>query len=99
MGRCAPDDTRTCSRNGQYTDLDGPYLERLRNIWQMGSAESPGRASPPTGRVVRVLEFMSQHPKGRFGVSELARRVDLSKPTCLGIVTTLADAGYLIRDV
>ena len=24
--------------------------------------------------------------------------MDLSKPTCLGIVTTLADAGYLIRD-
>ena len=31
-------------------------------------------------------------------VSELARRLGLSKPTCLGIVTTLADAGYLVRD-
>jgi DNA-binding IclR family transcriptional regulator len=48
--------------------------------------------------VVRVLEFMSQYPQDRFGVSELARRVDLSKPTCLGIVATLTDAGYLIRD-
>ncbi|MCW2651911.1 MAG: transcriptional regulator [Mycobacterium sp.] len=64
----------------------------------MSSAESSGRASPPTARVVRVLDFLSQHPHDRFGVSELARRVDLSKPTCLGIVTTLAEAGYLVRD-
>jgi DNA-binding IclR family transcriptional regulator len=47
---------------------------------------------------MRVLEFMSRHPQDRFGLSDLARRVDLSKPTCLGIVTTLAESGYLIRD-
>jgi DNA-binding IclR family transcriptional regulator len=47
---------------------------------------------------VRILEFLSRHPEQRFGVSELARRVELSKPTCFGIVTTLADTGYLIRD-
>ena len=64
----------------------------------MLSTDSGGRASPPTGRVVRVLDFMSRHPQGRFGVSDLARRVDLSKPTCLGIVTTLTESGYLIRD-
>jgi DNA-binding IclR family transcriptional regulator len=62
------------------------------------TTDSTGRASPPTGRVVRVLEFMSRHPQDRFGVSDLARRVDLSKPTCLGIVTTLTESGYLIRD-
>lgn len=65
---------------------------------RMSSAESSGRTSPPTARVIRVLDFLSQHPHERFGVSELARRVDLSKPTCLGIVTTLAEAGYLVRD-
>jgi DNA-binding IclR family transcriptional regulator len=64
----------------------------------MPSPDSAGRASPPTSRVVRVLDFMSRHPQGRFGLSDLARRVDLSKPTCLGIVTTLAEAGYVIRD-
>jgi DNA-binding IclR family transcriptional regulator len=64
----------------------------------MPSTESARRASPPTGRVVRVLDFMSRHPQGRFGLSDLARRVDLSKPTCLGIVTTLTESGYLIRD-
>lgn len=56
-----------------------------------------GRASPPTARVVAVLNFLARHPHEQFGLSELARRLDLSKPTCLGIVTTLADAGYLLR--
>lgn len=63
--------------------------------------ESPGaagRTSPPTARVVAVLEFLSRHEKERFGVSELARRVGLSKPTCLGIVATLVESGYLLRD-
>ncbi|MGE2735592.1 IclR family transcriptional regulator [Mycolicibacterium vaccae] len=57
-----------------------------------------GRASPPTDRVVRILDFLAGHPRERFGVSDLARRVGLTKPTCLGIVTSLRDAGYLVRD-
>lgn len=57
-----------------------------------------GRASPPTERVIAVLNFLAQHPHQQFGLSELARRVALSKPTCLGIVTSLTDAGYLLRD-
>ena len=64
----------------------------------MPIAESSGRASPPTERVVAVLDFLARHPHGRFGVSELARRLGLSKPTCLGIVTTLTDCDYLVRD-
>jgi DNA-binding IclR family transcriptional regulator len=62
------------------------------------SSPEPGRASPPTVRVIAVLEFLARHPHDRFGLSELARRVELSKPTCLGILTTLTDAGYLVRD-
>ncbi|MFB1294649.1 IclR family transcriptional regulator [Mycobacterium sp. pW049] len=58
----------------------------------------PTRASPPTDRVVRILDFLASRPAERFGVSELARRIGLSKPTCLGIVTSLAEAGYLVRD-
>ena len=56
------------------------------------------RASPPTERVVAVLDFLARHPHDRFGLSDLARRVELSKPTCLGILTTLAESDYLIRD-
>ncbi|MGC4049949.1 MAG: helix-turn-helix domain-containing protein [Paludibaculum sp.] len=57
-----------------------------------------GRNSPPTERVVAVLEFLAAHPDERFGLSELGRRVDISKPTCLGILTTLTAGGYLVRD-
>lgn len=64
----------------------------------MPTGQSSGRASPPTARVVTILNFLARHPQQRFGLSDLARRVELSKPTCLGIVTTLADSGYLVRD-
>ncbi len=64
----------------------------------MSIPESSGRASPPTERVVAVLDFLARHPHDRFGVSELARRLGLSKPTCLGIVTTLTVSDYLVRD-
>ncbi|OBB99347.1 ArsR family transcriptional regulator [Mycobacterium sp. 852013-50091_SCH5140682] len=64
----------------------------------MTVAESAGRASPPTARVVAILNFLSAHPHEHFGLSELARRIGLSKPTCLGILSTLAEAGYVIRD-
>ncbi len=62
-------------------------------------AGNPGaRVSPPTRRVLAIIDFLARHPHERFGLSELARRVDLSKPTCLGIVTTLSESGYLVRD-
>lgn len=64
----------------------------------MRAGESPGRASPPTERVVAILDFLARHPHDRFGLSELARRLGISKPTCLGIATTLTEFGYLVRD-
>lgn len=64
----------------------------------MPDDEPAGRASPPTARVVAILDFLSRHPQQRFGLSELTRRVGLSKPTCLGILSTLTESGYLIRD-
>ncbi|GFG54391.1 ArsR family transcriptional regulator [Mycolicibacterium agri] len=64
----------------------------------MPGRETAGRPSPPTERVVAVLNFLARHPQQRFGVSELARQLGLSKPTCLGIVTTLAECDYLVRD-
>lgn len=61
-------------------------------------SRTAGRVSPPTERVVVILDFLAKHPHDRFGLSELVRRVGMSKPTCLGIVTTLTSAGYLVRD-
>lgn len=62
----------------------------------MPEAEPAGRASPPTARVVAILDFLSRHPQERFGLSEITRRVGLSKPTCLGILSTLTQSGYLV---
>ncbi|MEV0948256.1 helix-turn-helix domain-containing protein [Rhodococcus sp. NPDC049939] len=57
-----------------------------------------GRRSPPTERVVQVLDFLVARKEDRFGLSELARHLDISKPTCLGILTELVRGGYLVRD-
>jgi DNA-binding IclR family transcriptional regulator len=56
------------------------------------------RKSPPTERVIRVLNLVAAHPRQRFTVSELARRLDITKATCLAIAGTLAQSGYLVRD-
>ncbi|TSD93913.1 helix-turn-helix domain-containing protein [Skermania sp. ID1734] len=55
------------------------------------------RRSPPTERVVQVLDYLVLRKDQRFGLSELARELDLSKPTCLGILNALVDGGYLGR--
>lgn len=55
------------------------------------------RQSPPTDRVVRVLELLSSEPRAGLALSDLARRLDLSKSTALGIVGSLTRAGYLLR--
>ncbi|WP_024793969.1 helix-turn-helix domain-containing protein [Tomitella biformata] len=66
----------------------------------LGTAGSLSReqVSPPTARVVRVLDFLVRNQGQRFGLSELARRCEISKPTCLGIVLELTACGYLLRD-
>ncbi|MEV0293685.1 helix-turn-helix domain-containing protein [Nocardia sp. NPDC050710] len=56
------------------------------------------RRSAPTERVVQVLDFLVEQRGKRFGLSELARQLDLAKPTCLGILTELTAGGYLVRD-
>jgi DNA-binding IclR family transcriptional regulator len=56
------------------------------------------RRSPPTQRIVTLLDHFVANRGARYGLSELARETGLSKPTCLGIVTSLVDAGYLVRD-
>jgi DNA-binding IclR family transcriptional regulator len=56
------------------------------------------RRSPPTQRVVSLLDHFVAHSGGRFGLSELARELGMSKPTCLGILTTLVASGHLVCD-
>lgn len=56
------------------------------------------RTSPPTDRVVALLDHLVAHSDRRFGLSALARDLGMSKPTCLGILSSLVDGGYLVRD-
>lgn len=53
--------------------------------------------SNPTRRVVAVLNHLAANPDQAFGPSELARELSMPKSTCLAVLTTLADAGYLIQ--
>jgi DNA-binding IclR family transcriptional regulator len=55
------------------------------------------RRSPPTERVIRLLELLARDPNEGLSLSELARRLDISKATGLGIVGALTRAGYLVR--
>jgi len=43
------------------------------------------------------LNFLGDHPREFFSLSELARRLDLNKATAHGMLGALADAGYLFR--
>jgi DNA-binding IclR family transcriptional regulator len=56
------------------------------------------QGSAPTARVVRVLEAL----RGRAGegrrYAELAGDAGVSQATCHAILTSLADAGYVVRD-
>lgn len=56
-----------------------------------------GRTIPAVDRAVRVLNFLAAHPDRRFTVSELARRLQISKASCHSLVVTLARARYLTR--
>jgi DNA-binding IclR family transcriptional regulator len=55
------------------------------------------RRSPPTERVVRLLDLLARQPQEGLSLSELSRRLDISKATSLGIAGALTRAGYLVR--
>jgi len=54
--------------------------------------------SAPTARVVRVLESLRGRAGGGLRYAELAEHAGVSQATCHAILTTLADAGYVVRD-
>src|SRR5262249_9126622 len=59
---------------------------------------SSARRSPPTQRVVALLDHVLAPPGEQFGLAVLSRALDISKPTCRGIVTTLTESGWLVCD-
>lgn len=57
----------------------------------------PERRSPPTERVTQVLNLLAEHAGAPLPLAVIAERLDLSKPTCLGILTTLTETGFAHR--
>lgn len=59
---------------------------------------SVDRKSPPTDRVVQILNLLADSPRERLTLTQIADALGLNKPTCLGILTALAHADLVTRD-
>jgi DNA-binding IclR family transcriptional regulator len=55
------------------------------------------RPNPAVERTVAILDFLAAHPDEPFTLSELARRLAITKATAHTMLNALADAGYLLR--
>src|ERR1700722_14926826 len=64
----------SCTDAVHFTSQETRTCSRL---WSMSSA----RRSPPTQRVVTLLDYFAARPDERFGLSELAPAGEESKPT------------------
>ena len=53
--------------------------------------------SPPTGRVISVIELLVSHPEHEFKLSEIVEQLGISKATCYAVIRALLDAGYVVR--
>jgi DNA-binding IclR family transcriptional regulator len=56
------------------------------------------RQSPPTERVVQVIDLLANHPGEAMSFTDIARRLELSRATCHALLTSLTDAGYVLRN-
>jgi len=56
------------------------------------------RRSPQTDRVIALVELLTDHPGEGFTLAEVTRRLGVNKSTCHSILTTLLEAGWLLRD-
>jgi len=55
------------------------------------------RPAPSVERTVKLLKFLADHPRQRFTLSEIARKLDFNKATCHAMLSELVDEGMLIR--
>ncbi|WP_018179489.1 helix-turn-helix domain-containing protein [Jongsikchunia kroppenstedtii] len=54
--------------------------------------------SPPTGRVIAVMELLGAEPERSFSLADICRALDISRATGHAILTTLADRLWVVRD-
>lgn len=57
------------------------------------------QASPPTERVMRILELLASAPERSFTLSDISRGLGISHGTCHAIVSTLASRQWIVRDI
>ena len=55
------------------------------------------RTTPGVERAVSVLNLLAAHSGEEFSLSEMARRLELSKATCHAVLASLAAAGFVLR--
>lgn len=55
-------------------------------------------ASPPTARVLDVLEILIGRPGQRWSVTDLARATAMTRATAHAVLSTLVDRGWVQRD-
>lgn len=55
-------------------------------------------ASPPTARVLDILELLAAQETGSISLNKLARRLDITPSTAHAIVSTLCERGWALRD-
>ncbi len=60
-------------------------------------AKGGGYRAPSVGRALKILEMVAESQSG-LGISELARRLAISKGTVFGLCSQLEAGGALVRD-
>ncbi|MGH6747165.1 IclR family transcriptional regulator [Novosphingobium sp.] len=55
------------------------------------------RSSPGVARMAAILNFIADHPRQSFALTDLVRALKLSRATCHALLTGLVDVGYLYR--
>ena len=63
-----------------------------------GAADGHRQASPPTTRVVQVVQLLSAHPAQPLRLTQVSQALGLNRATCLALLTELTRADWLSRD-
>ena len=68
------------------------HVEVVPNLVEPGQRESP-----PTERVIAVINLLTAHPHKRFTLTDIVTQLDITKATCHVLLRSLTRAGYLVR--
>ncbi|WP_030173994.1 MULTISPECIES: helix-turn-helix domain-containing protein [Actinomycetes] len=64
----------------------------------VGDSMPVGQPSPPTQRVVRVIELLAEQTGGRLTLAEIVRRTGFSRATAHAVLTQLTIDGWVARE-